>query len=140
MARLLSASASCSIVVLYNPTGITIDNDTIEIGYFDGAATQTSTRDVTGQGIPPGILTFSDAPLYDFGTVANGATATHIFTVTNTGGATTTAMAGAGLAAPFDFFGGAYPGTGGTCGASLAANSELYCCCLFFSCGLGDKP
>src|SRR6266404_2250921 len=30
-------------------------------------------------------------------------------------------MAGAGVAAPFTFKGGTYPGTGGTCSASLAA-------------------
>ncbi|MCB9073113.1 MAG: choice-of-anchor D domain-containing protein, partial [Bdellovibrionaceae bacterium] len=120
----LAAGANCAIVVSYSPTTLTTDTDTIQLNYYDGAVNQSAFRDVTGQGIPPGLLSISDSPIYDFGTIANSATLTYVFTVTNIGGATTTAMAGSGLAAPFTFLGGLYPGTGGTCGLSLAPTAS----------------
>ncbi len=69
------------------------------------------------------VLTLSDSPSYSYGEVAPGASAIKTFTVTNTGTASATAMAESTvepLAAPFDFVGGTYPGTGGTCGATLS--------------------
>lgn len=66
-------------------------------------------------------LIISDGPVYNFGTVNVGNTTTHTFTVTNTGSGTALSMMGSGLAAPYDFLGGAYPGTGGTCAVTLAA-------------------
>ena len=120
----LAATASCSIIVTYQPTAGGIDNDTIELDYFDGASTQQAQRDVTGQGFPPAVLTISDGLIYNYGTIATGATINYMFTITNIGGTTATAMAGLGLASPFNYFGGAYPGTGGTCGLALATVSS----------------
>ena len=42
----------------------------------------------------------------------------------NTGGVAATALNETGLVAPFNFVGGAYPGTGGTCGATLSSGSS----------------
>ncbi|MCH7494142.1 hypothetical protein IIA16_05475, partial [bacterium] len=64
-------------------------------------------------------LTISDDPEYDYGDTPVGASRVRTFTVTNSGVATAIAMVGGGLAAPFTFKGGAYPGTGGDCGATL---------------------
>src|SRR5690606_28128415 len=79
-------STPCTIVVTYAPTTVAIHNDTIEIQYTDGATTQTSTRDVTGTGVNPALLSISDAPLYDYGTKAIGSETNKIFTITNNGG------------------------------------------------------
>src|SRR5690606_23887343 len=97
---------------------------TIEIDYFDGVNTQTGLRDLTGTGVVPAFLTITDAPIYNYGTMAVGSTSFHVFTLDNIGGAPSTAMSEVGLAAPYQFVGGAYPGTGGTCGATLANGSQ----------------
>ena len=62
----------------------------------------------------------SPKPLYDYGTIAVNASASHIFTVSNIGGGPATVVTEVGLAAPYQFVGGAFPGTGGTCGSTIA--------------------
>ncbi len=118
----LPSGNNCTIRVTYSPSTAAVHNDTIEINYFDGASPQTSTRDVTGTGSPTAFLAISDGPTYDFTTRAVGSTTEFTFTVTNTGAVTATSMAGYGLAAPFLFKGGSYPGTGGTCDTTLVAS------------------
>lgn len=54
-------------------------------------------------------LTLSNSPTFDFGAVSVSAPADKTFTVTNSGAAVATAMAGAGLVAPFQFKGGNSP-------------------------------
>src|SRR5690606_6027652 len=116
----LSPSVTCDIDVEFAPTGTGFASDTIEISYFDGQATQNITRDIQGNGLAPAVLAISDLDPYNFGTVPTGSTNQRIFTITNTGGSTATGIAGSGLAAPFRFEGGSYPGTTGNCGATLA--------------------
>jgi hypothetical protein len=53
-----------------------------------------------------------------------GGGANHVFTVSNTGGVPATGISEVGLAAPFTYVGGSYPGTGGTCAGSLANGSS----------------
>jgi len=120
----IAAGSTCSIVVTYSPTVVGVDNDTIEIDYFDGVNSQTATRDITGTGVVPAFLTLSEAPLYDYGTRAVGSNNLHIFTVNNVGGAPATSLAEIGLAAPYQFVGSAYPGTGGDCGTTLGAGAS----------------
>ncbi|MCA9649838.1 MAG: hypothetical protein H6712_03170 [Myxococcales bacterium] len=69
----------------------------------------------------PAMLTISDGPTFDFGPVMAGSSGEHSFTVTNVGGIEATALQGLPPAAPFDYAGGAFPGQGGDCGASLPA-------------------
>src|SRR5206468_12326418 len=53
-----------------------------------------------------------------------GASATHEFFVTNTGGATASALSALGIGTGFGYVGGNYPGSGGSCSTSLAAGSS----------------
>ena len=117
----LAASSNCTIVITYAPTASGTQNITLSLAYNDGAAAQTSTRPITGQAASPSNLTITDGPTYDFGTRATGSTKDKSFTITNTGGIQATSVSGGGLAAPFTFKGGSYPGTGGTCAATLSA-------------------
>lgn len=120
----LMSAASCTVVVTFAPASTGVQNDTLEISYSDGSSTQTASRTVTGTATAPvGILFISNGPAYDFGVVTNGSSVNFTFTVTNAGGGTATALNENGLAAPFSFSGGAYPGTGGTCAVSLAASA-----------------
>ena len=112
--------ASCTIEVTFVPALLGLLTDTINLSYFDGANNQNSTRDVQGFGVFPAVLEISDSPIYSFGTVLIGQTPTYTFTISNTGGQVASGMFIGGLAAPYSFLGGAYPGVGGTCGISLA--------------------
>ncbi len=119
----LNVAASCTIVVDFSPASVATFNDTIDLSYFDGGSNQNSTRDITGDGALA-VLAISDGPSYDYSVVIPGNTASHTFIVSNTGGNIASLVADAGgLAAPFNYKGGAYPGTGGDCGASLAPSA-----------------
>ncbi len=123
-AATLAASASCTMVVTYAPTGTGTQTDTISVTFNDGVtASQTSTRGLTGTGAAPAAITISDGATYNFGTIANGGSADKSFTVTNTGGVSATALSGTGLSAPYSFKGGSYPGAGGNCSSTLAASA-----------------
>jgi len=119
----INNAASCDIVVEFAPTTSGPMSDSIEITYNDGVIGQTSVRDVTGTGITPALLTLSESDPYDYGLIAAGGTMTHLFTITNSGQSTAAAINEIGLTAPFGFPGGAYPGTGGSCGATIAAGA-----------------
>jgi hypothetical protein len=119
----LGAGLTCTIVVRFSPASDGSYNDTIDIAFNDGAGSQTSSRDVSGVGAPPASLSISDGATYNFGTIAQGGTADKTFTITNNGGVTATALAGTGLAAPYSFKGGSFPG-GGSCGTSLASTAS----------------
>ncbi len=120
----INASATCTIVVTFNPTATGPFSSTVSLGYQDGAQAQSATRPVQGTGATPASITISDGPTYNFGNLANGSSADQTFTLNNGGGVPATSMSGGGLTAPFFYKGGAYPGTGGTCAATLAAASN----------------
>ncbi|MAV90582.1 MAG: hypothetical protein CL676_04120 [Bdellovibrionaceae bacterium] len=120
----LAAAATCTIVVTYAPTATGLHTDTISVDYNDGSAAQSATRDIQGTGAAPAVLTISESNPYNYGTLASGASATMTFTVSNTGSVTATSIAETGLAAPFAFTGGSYPGTSGTCTPTLAAGAN----------------
>ena len=115
----LNAAASCTIGVEYLPAGVAADADTMDINYNDGVAAQVASRDVQGNSVAPALLSISDSDPYNYGTLATGSSALHTFTITNTGTFQASAMSEVGLAAPYQYLGGAYPGTGGDCAATL---------------------
>ena len=134
----LAAAGSCTIVVQFAPTALGVSNDTIDINYNDGASAQTSSRDVTGTGISPALLTISDSDPYDYSTVASGGgTAQRVFTITNSGASAATAMSEGGVGAPFNYLGGGYPGTGGDCGLTLGAGASCTIVVQFTPVALG---
>ncbi len=122
----LAASASCSIVAKFAPTVIGTTTDTIRVSYSDGQNTQSATRSVTGTGLTPAVLSVSDGPTYDFASHILTTTTTHTFTVSNSGTTTATSLAvvAGTVSAPFSYLGGTYPGTGATCGTTLAGSSS----------------
>jgi hypothetical protein len=69
-------------------------------------------------------LSISPGPVFSFGDVAIGMTAEQTFTVTPAGGGVAGAVVPS-LNGSFKWKGGAYPGAGGTCGASIAAPCTL---------------
>ncbi|MCJ8275610.1 MAG: choice-of-anchor D domain-containing protein, partial [Bdellovibrionales bacterium] len=120
----LAAASSCTIEVQFNPVSTGVSTDTINISYNDGTSTQISTRDIEATGVNPALLTIAGGTTYDYGSLSVASSATHTFTINNSGGATATALSETGLSAPFDYLGGSYPGTGGTCSTDLATGSN----------------
>ena len=119
----LSAGASCTIVVSFSPATSGTYNDTVNLDYTDGSSTLTATRDLEGEGTSSASLEISETPSFDFGNSVLQVSNTKTFTVTNSGEGDATAMTGVGLNLHYSFLGGSYPGTGGTCGATLAGSS-----------------
>lgn len=122
----LDIDATCDVVLSFEPTAAVESTDTLYVRYYNGTVNRILELDLTGTGDAGGggaaaLLVISDGPSYDFGTINTGNTSDYTFTVTNTGTANATGIMGGGLAAPFSFKGGAYPGTGGTCAVTLAA-------------------
>ncbi len=120
----LAASSSCNIAVRFAPSAATSYNDEILLDYFDGTSAQQSTRALTGTGATLASLSLSDGPTYDFGTLEISSIDEHHFLLSNTSSALASSLSGIALSAPFDFKGGTYPGTGGTCGSNLAASAS----------------
>jgi len=120
----LAPAASCDFVIEFAPTSNAASSDTIQIDYNDGSIVQSSTRDLQGTSGSPGLLTISESDTFDFGSVATGSTSSHIFTITNTGSTAVNKIAETGLTPPFQFSGGSYPGTGGTCTTSLSSTDS----------------
>jgi len=133
----LAGGANCVIVVSFQPTISGVANDTIDLNYNDGASASVASRNITGTGAIPALLTISESDPFDFGGVQVGFSNTHIFTVTNTGGAVATSIFESGLAAPFMFSGGAYPGVGGTCTSIITPGSNCTLDIVFSPAALG---
>ena len=66
----------------------------------------------------------SAATSQDFGTVSSGSTKSVVLMLSNSGKADASGVKETGLAAPFQFVGGSFPGTGGTCSDSLAGGAS----------------
>lgn len=76
--------------------------------------------DTVPQVLPTALLAISDGPVYDFGVKQLGTEHENLFVVTNKGTGPATQMSGTFyLSANFSYKGGQYPGTGGTCAATL---------------------
>lgn len=135
----LPPAQSCTVVVQFLPNFPGIFAAALELKYVVeansmGGSTSmkplpaVARRLMKGASVPYGAaLVISDSPEYDYGEIPYGASATHVFTLTNKGytplfGFQTTFFSTNGNA--FHFTGGSYPGTGGTCGEVLNAGSS----------------
>ncbi|MCB9025376.1 MAG: Ig-like domain-containing protein [Bdellovibrionaceae bacterium] len=73
---------------------------------------------------PEQLLVISDGPTYDFESEAVGAVRSFAFILDNTGTSKATNISGFIEDLPFKFKGGAFPGTGGTCGLELNGGED----------------
>lgn len=96
---------------------------------FDHGSTATA-----GVGEP--LLEFADAASYDFGLVAVGGRASHVFTITNEGTGPANGITGQSLVPPFTYA-GEFPGARGTCSSTLAAGESCTVDVLFSPLDLG---
>jgi len=138
----ISGQVTCTIVVTANPTvDDEIFSDTVRVSYNDGSSTKYASVGVRAATIPRAVLTITDTPPYNFGTVVhNSGTASHSFTVSNASGVTASLMTEVALTAPYAFTGGNYPGTAGTCGTVLATGKTCTIAVTFTPTAVGTFP
>ncbi len=136
----LETDQTCTIILSFNPTEEDLFTKTLKLEYDNGVL--FFPLELAMLGSTPSKVTISDSPSYSFGRVAIGQSVDKTFTVTNSGGnlalklAELTAQA---LAAPFSIKGATFPGTGGTCEATLAGAGKTCTFVLTFApTGVGD--
>jgi N-acetylneuraminic acid mutarotase len=93
-------------------------------GNAGGGGGSSATSSGSGTTAAPASLTISGGSTFNFNIVAVGASADNTFTVTNGGGQATASLSASALSAPYSYKGGTFPGTGGTCGASVATGAS----------------
>lgn len=122
----LAGGAACTVKVRFAPTEVGTFEGPLTLNYLFGEHSSIVTVDLFGKGRSgptAAVNILADDPVVNFGSVQAGATQTHTFTVSNNGSATATSLAGEALSAPFSYLGGSYPGTGGTCSATLVSGT-----------------
>ncbi len=118
----LDIGESCTIEIEFFPLTAGYFTDNLLVSYNNGSGTVTINHGLAGTSSADlAQLTISGGPFYDYGMIPIGNPQTNLFTVTNSGTEDATNLAEVGLAPPFQFTGGLYPGTGGDCGLVLAA-------------------
>ncbi len=114
-ATLLSGS-TCTVNIEFTPNTIGTFPETVSLNYDDGVSTGlTVSKNLSGTGVTPANITISETDPYDFGSIPQYSTSTHIFTLTNGGTHGANITGDSTLSAPFRYLGGSYPGTGGDC-------------------------
>ncbi|MBT3980471.1 MAG: choice-of-anchor D domain-containing protein [Bacteriovoracaceae bacterium] len=116
------SAASCTIVVRFTPTTSIYSSDTITLNYNDGTDPQVVARQIEGTGIPSAHITFTVGS-YNYGNVTQNGLAETTLTLNYSGEGTVSAITADPVPAPFQYKGGTYPGTGGSCNTSLASGS-----------------
>ncbi|HEY3449447.1 MAG TPA: choice-of-anchor D domain-containing protein [Myxococcales bacterium] len=120
----LAPFSGCEISITFEPAAAGPFAGTLDVSYDEGGATAHVTRDLRGTGTTAALLVLmGQGPNADFGPVPVNGRSEREIDVNNVGGATATGIAARALTAPFRFKDGAYPGTGGTCGASLPSGT-----------------
>ena len=121
----LAPTATYTIVVTFEPPSVNNFLDTVNINYNDGAAPQTTSIALSGDGADPAVLTIAEIEPFDYNPQTVDSVTPHIFVVSNTGDVEATGLAITSLVAPFNFAGGAFPGTGSAtpCTSTLAAGA-----------------
>jgi hypothetical protein len=126
----LAGNETCIVVLTVTPTEHGSFSETMTIQYFNGvmdftfdvalSAKTTAVLDLTVASTP-----ITEAAPYVFGVKALNSVNELTIDVTNPGATAATEVAetaAAALAAPFAFKGGTFPGTGGTCTATIEPN------------------
>ncbi len=121
-------NSPCKIYIAFVPVVTTTTSTTFTIFYDNGQGQPLSTSiQLSGHGINaiPASLSFS-SPSLNFGSQVTNTSSTQTITVRRSGDLSATNVMALPLSAPFQFAGGSYPGTGGTCGATIP-NSVSSC-------------
>lgn len=95
-----------------------------QLGLPESCVPPLATPSPTPPPLSPAVLSFVGSQSYSFGSVLQGTAVDQTFTLVNQGQLTATGLNAIGITAPYSFVGGAFPGSGGTCGSTLSGNSS----------------
>jgi hypothetical protein len=120
----LAAGASCTAVIRYAPSGAATNSTSLTLNFNNGLTTTSAAASISATAKNAALLSFSPTTV-NFGTKATGSSTDQSFTVSNPAGYwDASSLVGGTLNAPYSYkTTGVYPGSGGTCGTSLAAGS-----------------
>jgi len=110
----LVPGATCRLVVKFSPTYPGYSFDHLELDYNNGAYATTETKEVSGTGVGPALITISETDTFSYGSRPIGSVTSHSFTITNSGSHKAINIKGL-IQAPFEFSGGTFPGGTGSC-------------------------
>ena len=120
----LAAGASCTLAIQFQPTTIAHEKSSLVIHYHDSAQAKFLVGELTGNGVAYPTLTFQEA-FYHYGSVVVSRSREHRFIVRYSGVHPATGISPVHFSGAFQFTGGSYPGTGGTCGTEISSNCTL---------------
>ncbi len=104
--------------------GGTNSTQTVYVKFLDAAGNVSSCVSDNILHQAPAVLSISEIDPYDYGSLAVGGSSDHTFTVTNIGVASATSFTQGSFGSHFNWKGGSFPGTGGTCAGSLAGSAN----------------
>ena len=117
-------TGSCTIVVSLSSASSGIWSNTISFTYLNGTNTITINRDLSAITRQRAQITFAPSLTHNFGPVVLNGSGSQSFTVTYVSGELAASNLGfSTLSGFFNYTGGTYPGSGGTCGATLSSGS-----------------
>lgn len=122
-AEYLDTNSSCNLVITFAPKKKDTFKATVELFYFNGAHETMTAKETTGTAVLPGLLTVSGSDPMDMGEVAIGSSVEITLSFKNIGETSVTSLTGTGLASPFSFANGYFPGKGGTCSSSVSVGA-----------------
>jgi hypothetical protein len=126
----LPPTGACFITFMTTPTDEDEVVRNLDVSFFNGAQNTTSSLALKVTGKKIAILSFGENTETQFPRHMAGESDQKIITVTNIGTKQAINITPSLLTGEISFLGGAYPGTGGTCGVSLGAGET---CSLFIS-------
>jgi uncharacterized delta-60 repeat protein len=135
----LNVDETCTVVVSFVPSGVGTFSDTLTVAYNDGTFAQVLNLPVQGTGIAldPAVLSIVSGTSYSFSDTVVDLEDSIVLTVVNNGEKQATTLQNHLITSPFEYTGGSYPGTAGTCGATLAAGGATCTIDLTFSPEIG---
>lgn len=135
----IAAGASCTIVLNYEPTTSGTHTGAWGVGFVTGDSGGSASLILSGSS-GTAELEFDEGPEFDFGNVFINQTDTAFITINNIGNFGASEIEEAVLlTGDFEFTGGTYPGTGGTCVDTLDAGDDCTINITFSSDTIGAK-
>lgn len=115
----IPAGTSCIVGLAFLPTKEGTVEVPVTVSYFDGKETISITLTASATALAPALLAFTPSGSHDFGNVSVGSSAEISLTLENKGKTEAKSLTPS-IELPFAYKGNAFPGTGGTCGSTLA--------------------
>jgi len=121
----LAPEASCTVVVDFSPMASGVFHGSIGLVWLSDKGVGLASIALTGTSADGANLLFEEGSSHSFGGALVNSVSTKTLTLTNIGASVAQSVADdTNISSPFRYEGGSYPGTSGTCGASIASGAS----------------